>query len=71
MVIAERRCRTAIERPLFGEVRTPISAFLSQHAIDPVIDRVFKFEEVALAYDHLRGARHVGKIVVRVASAAG
>ncbi|MBW6399286.1 NAD(P)-dependent alcohol dehydrogenase [Roseomonas sp. HJA6] len=35
----------------------------------PVIDRVFAFEEAAAAFAHLEAARHVGKVVIRVATA--
>lgn len=35
-------------------------------AIEPVIDRVFDFDDARGAYDHLAKAGHVGKIVVRV-----
>ena len=34
--------------------------------IEPVIDRVFPFEEAPAAYKALRAAGHVGKIVVRI-----
>lgn len=34
----------------------------------PVIDRVFGFEDAVEAFEHLRAARHVGKIVIRVAA---
>ena len=30
----------------------------------PVIDRVFPFEAARAAYDHLDGARHLGKVVI-------
>lgn len=30
----------------------------------PVIDRVFGFEQSAAAYEHLRGASHIGKVVI-------
>lgn len=32
----------------------------------PVVDRVFAFNEAIAAYEHLRQARHFGKIVIRV-----
>ena len=37
-----------------------------QNGIDPVIDRVFAFDEAAAAYEHLASARHLGKVVIRI-----
>ena len=34
----------------------------------PIIDKVFKFEEVIDAYAHLESQKHVGKIVIKVAA---
>jgi NADPH:quinone reductase-like Zn-dependent oxidoreductase len=34
--------------------------------IRPVIDRVFDFAEARQAFAHLRDARHVGKVVIKV-----
>lgn len=39
---------------------------VSQQRIEPVIDRVFAFDEARAAFEHLQAARHVGKIVIRV-----
>jgi len=42
--------------------------FAINHAeIRPVIDRVFSFDEVPLAYQHMASAVHVGKIAIRIA----
>jgi NADPH:quinone reductase-like Zn-dependent oxidoreductase len=35
--------------------------------VEPVIDRVFPFDEAPRAFEHLASASHMGKIVVRVA----
>jgi NADPH:quinone reductase-like Zn-dependent oxidoreductase len=40
---------------------------ISLHRIVPVIDRVFAFEQAREAYDTLKAATHVGKIVIRIA----
>jgi NADPH:quinone reductase-like Zn-dependent oxidoreductase len=37
------------------------------HRIEPVIDRVFDFEQAADAYRHQAGQTHLGKVVVRIA----
>ncbi|HLB31191.1 MAG TPA: NAD(P)-dependent alcohol dehydrogenase [Gammaproteobacteria bacterium] len=42
-------------------------AFVTEHRIQPVIDRVFPFEEAMAAYDYLEGGKFFGKIVIRVA----
>ena len=39
---------------------------ISLHKIEPVVDRVFAFEEAREAYRHLKGATHVGKVVIRI-----
>jgi NADPH:quinone reductase-like Zn-dependent oxidoreductase len=38
---------------------------IAQHALRPVIDKVFPFEQAQDAYRHLQGASHVGKVVIR------
>lgn len=39
---------------------------LTRVAIRPVVDQVFEFADAHLAYESLRGAKHFGKVVVRV-----
>ena len=34
--------------------------------LKPVIDRVFPFGEARAAFEHLKAARHIGKIVISV-----
>jgi alcohol dehydrogenase len=34
--------------------------------LDPIIDRVFPFDEAPAAFKHLHGATHIGKIVIRL-----
>jgi NADPH:quinone reductase-like Zn-dependent oxidoreductase len=34
--------------------------------LQPVIDRVFEFEEARAAYEYLASAQHVGKVVIRL-----
>lgn len=41
-----------------------MNRFLAEHAIHPVVDRVYGFDEVPDAYAHLRSGSHFGKIVV-------
>ena len=43
---------------------TKLSAFLADHAIHPVIDRRFGFEEAPAAIEHLRSGTHFGKVVI-------
>ncbi|MDF1754371.1 MAG: NAD(P)-dependent alcohol dehydrogenase [Verrucomicrobiales bacterium] len=40
--------------------------FLTEHKIRPVIDKVFSFEDVEVAYDCLENAGHFGKIVIEL-----
>ena len=39
---------------------------LERSNIDPVIDRVFPFEETRAAYEHLASGAHFGKVVIRL-----
>lgn len=38
----------------------------TQHAVRPVVDRVFPFEEAVAAFRYLKSGAHFGKVVVRV-----
>jgi NADPH:quinone reductase-like Zn-dependent oxidoreductase len=40
---------------------------IAANAIKPAIDRVFGFDEVQAAYQHMASGAHFGKIVIRVA----
>jgi NADPH:quinone reductase-like Zn-dependent oxidoreductase len=41
-----------------------MNAFMTQHALRPVIDRVFPFEKAIEAFAHLESGQHFGKVVV-------
>jgi NADPH:quinone reductase-like Zn-dependent oxidoreductase len=41
-----------------------MNAFIAEHRLDPVVDRVFGFDEVRDAYEHFAAKRHVGKVVI-------
>ena len=43
-----------------------VTAAVATNGIRPVIDRTFGFDEAQAAYDHLRGQRHAGKVVIEV-----
>ncbi|MCH2460700.1 MAG: NAD(P)-dependent alcohol dehydrogenase [Gemmatimonadetes bacterium] len=43
-----------------------MNAFLYEHQIHPIIDRVFSFEEAEAAYEHMASNQHLGKIVIRL-----
>ncbi len=40
---------------------------VAQNGIEPVIDKVFQFDEAVAAYEYMASARHFGKIVIRIA----
>jgi NADPH:quinone reductase-like Zn-dependent oxidoreductase len=42
-----------------------VAAF-ALHAVRPVVDRVFPFEEAPAAFAHLASGAHFGKVCVRV-----
>ncbi len=43
-----------------------LNAFLTEHQIHPIIDRVFPFAQAREAFAHLRSAAHFGKVVISV-----
>jgi NADPH:quinone reductase-like Zn-dependent oxidoreductase len=43
-----------------------MNAFISEHQIRPVIDRVFEFEEAPAAFDFMENGDYLGKIVIRL-----
>jgi NADPH:quinone reductase-like Zn-dependent oxidoreductase len=45
---------------------TAMNRFLAGHAIHPIIDRVYDFDQAAEAYAHLRTGSHFGKVVVKL-----
>ncbi len=49
-------------RAMFEAMNTAIS----QHRLEPVIDRIFSFDETPDAFRHLEAAGHFGKVVIRV-----
>jgi NADPH:quinone reductase-like Zn-dependent oxidoreductase len=44
-----------------------LTRFVDLAAIQPVVDRVFPFDEAIQAYEHLESGRHFGKVVIHVA----
>lgn len=57
-----------VRRIFVGSVRMleSMNRAMTLHRVRPVIDRAFPFEEVRGALEHLRGASHLGKVVVTV-----
>jgi NADPH:quinone reductase-like Zn-dependent oxidoreductase len=43
-----------------------MNAAIACNALEPVVDRVFAFDEAADAYRHLERAAHFGKVVIRI-----
>ncbi len=60
------RRRLKVEGILVGstEMFEAMNRAIAMHAIRPVIDRVFPFEDAAAAYRHMEAAGHFGKIVI-------
>jgi len=44
-----------------------MNAAIAANKIKPAIDRVFGFDEVRSAFNHMAAGAHFGKIVIRVA----
>ena len=43
-----------------------MNAFISEHEIRPLIDRVFEFEEAPAAFEYMASGNFMGKIVIRL-----
>jgi NADPH:quinone reductase-like Zn-dependent oxidoreductase len=43
-----------------------MNALISVHRIKPAVDRVFSFDEVKAAFNHMAAGAHFGKIVIKV-----
>ncbi|STQ90777.1 zinc-dependent alcohol dehydrogenase family protein [Iodobacter fluviatilis] len=41
-----------------------LNHFISQHKIEPIIDRSFSFNQAQAAFDYLASAQHFGKIII-------
>ena len=50
------------------EMFEAMNRVIALHAIEPVIDRVFGLDEAKVALAYLAQAKHVGKVVIRIAS---
>jgi NADPH:quinone reductase-like Zn-dependent oxidoreductase len=48
------------------EMFESMNAALARHALQPVVDRVFAFEESVAALRHLASGQHFGKVVIRI-----
>ena len=48
------------------DMQKQFHAALEQNRIHPVIDRIFKFDEVKEAYEYLQSGQHFGKIVIQL-----
>jgi NADPH:quinone reductase-like Zn-dependent oxidoreductase len=78
-VLAGHRSPLAVTPILMKQLRVqgvlvgPRDAFeamnraLTDHRLRPVVDRVFGFDEVPEAFEHLASGRHFGKVAVRIA----
>jgi NADPH:quinone reductase-like Zn-dependent oxidoreductase len=43
-----------------------MNAFISQHHLKPVVDKVFDFNDAQAAYDLMESDQFLGKIVIRL-----
>jgi NADPH:quinone reductase-like Zn-dependent oxidoreductase len=43
-----------------------MNAAIASHKLEPVVDKVFAFEETPAAYSHLERGAHFGKVVIRL-----
>jgi NADPH:quinone reductase-like Zn-dependent oxidoreductase len=49
-----------------GRMFEALNRAMSATTLTPIIDRVFSFDEVRAAYEHLASGAHFGKVVIRV-----
>jgi NADPH:quinone reductase-like Zn-dependent oxidoreductase len=43
-----------------------MNAFIAQHELKPIVDRVFDFSEAPAAFEYLESGGHFGKVVIRL-----
>ena len=48
------------------EMFVAMNAAMAEHKIEPIIDRLYSFEEAPDAFRHLELGKHFGKIVIRI-----
>src|ERR1700730_5354130 len=53
-------------RDIFAEVRKDIWGAVEQRKLQLPIDKVFAFDDIGKAFEHMEANRHLGKIVVRL-----
>ncbi len=60
--------RANVQGISLGSMQTfeTMNAAIAANKIKPVIDRVFGFDDVKAAYQHMAAGAHFGKIVIRV-----
>ena len=59
------RTRTIEEiREIFDEVRKDIWSAVESRKLQLPIDKVYKFEDIGKAFEHMEANKHLGKIVV-------
>jgi NADPH:quinone reductase-like Zn-dependent oxidoreductase len=51
---------------VISSVFEAMNAFISQHKLKPIVDRVFGFAEAPAAFEYLETGGHFGKVVVRL-----
>jgi len=51
-------------REIFGEVRKDIWGAVEQRQLQLPIDKVFAFDDIGKAFEHMEANKHLGKIVV-------
>lgn len=54
------------KRRLAGDVERDLLPLFAEGSIEPVIDRIYEWEDVAEAHRHMEANRNVGKIVLQV-----
>jgi NADPH:quinone reductase-like Zn-dependent oxidoreductase len=63
------RSRSSDEKRIIAdEIRHRILPLISMNKCLPVIDKIFRFEDVRLAHDYLDTGNHIGKVVLKIGS---
>ena len=43
-----------------------LSSFVAEHDIHPVVDRVYTFDDVALAHKYIESRESIGKVLLKI-----
>ena len=66
VIVRDRDCTVAGGATGASQAENQVNRAIGAHALHPVIDRVFPFENATSAYDYLASGKHLGKVVIEI-----